>query len=193
MAEFLNPSKIFHKNGKEIILKSGKRNIQQFWRWGYSDLIQNITRGVLAEFIVAWALDLDYKPRDPWRAYDLLTNNKKRVEVKSTGYLQEWYRKRKFPENIHPKFVICQTRRWTAEEGMQKEPTFNADIYVLCYHNEKDFNNIDPMNLNQWEFWVFTEKEIINLLRGRKSITISQLKKEGFNPLTIELLSQKVL
>lgn len=131
MNDFIDPSKFFHKNNKKIDLENGSRTIQHFWRWGYSDLIQNITRGVLAEFIVAWALDLDSKPRDPWQAYDLKTKDGKRVEVKSTGYLQDWYRKGKTPKIINPRFVINQTRKWTAETGMEKEPSFNADVYVI--------------------------------------------------------------
>jgi len=192
MKDFLEPDKKFHSDEKDIKLKSGQRNITYFWRWAYSDLIQNITRGVLAEFLVAWALDLDYKPRNPWDAYDLKTKDGKRIEVKSTGYLQDWYRKGKKPGKIRPKFVLCQTREWSAENGMQKVPSFNADVYVLCYHKQESFEGLDPMNLNQWEFWAFTKKEIIKLLDGRKSISVSKLKKDGFKPLHIQELIDKV-
>jgi hypothetical protein len=30
-----------------------------FWRWSVSDLVSNLTRGRLAEFIVAMALEID--------------------------------------------------------------------------------------------------------------------------------------
>ena len=192
MKDFLEPDKKFYQGGKELKLKSGERNITHFWRWAYSDLIQNITRGVLAEFLVAWTLDLDYRPRNPWDAYDLKTKDGKRIEVKSTGYLQDWYRNGERPKKIRPKFVICQTREWSAENGMQKEPSFNADVYVLCYHKKESFEGLDPMDLNQWEFWAFTKKEIIKLLDGRKSISVSQLKKEGFEAININSLIEEV-
>ena len=85
MSDFIPFDKNFHFDGNEAELGNEKRTISDFWRWGYSDLIQNINRGILAEYIVAWALNLDKKPRNPWEAFDLITEKGKRIEVKSTG------------------------------------------------------------------------------------------------------------
>ena len=64
-------------------------------------------------------------------------------------------------------------------------PTLNADVYVLCYHKEENIDRIDPMDLSQWDFWIFTKEEIVTLLNGRKSISISQLHKEGHSPVDL--------
>ena len=42
-----------------------------FWQWAFSDLLQNTTRGILAEYIVALLLGNDCQIRNPWSAYDL--------------------------------------------------------------------------------------------------------------------------
>lgn len=81
--------------GNEPFVVNGMKEsvtINDFWRWAYSDLTNNINRSVLAEFIVASALDLVHVGcelcRDLWRPFDLLYNNNYRIEVKSSGYVQ---------------------------------------------------------------------------------------------------------
>lgn len=192
MVELIDPKKEFHLNGKPYKLDNGKRTIQKFWQWCYSDLLQNITRGILAEYLIAWAIDVDDKPQDPWHAFDLKTKDGKRIEVKTTGYLQSWYQKRQLPKNIQPRFVISPSREWTAEDGMKETPTFNADIYVLCYHKEKDFDKIDPMDISQWDFWVFSINELKHVLEGRKSISVSKLIKKGYSPISLLEINKKI-
>jgi len=187
MVEFLDSNKFFHSNGTKIELSNRKCTTLDFWRWGYSDLVQNINRGILAEYIVAWTLNLDNKPRDPWEPFDLKTKNGKRIEVKSTGYLQSW----DYGTKPNPRFVIQERQRWT-KSGLDVTADYNADVYVLCYHKETDRKKLDPMNLSQWVFWVFSKNEIINLLNKRKSISIKQLKKEGFNGFEVKELYSKI-
>jgi hypothetical protein len=49
-------------------------NLFGFWRWAYSDLVSNATRGVLAEYIVGLALRcVDGCARVEWDMFDLRT------------------------------------------------------------------------------------------------------------------------
>ena len=187
MVEFISPVKQFHFDGKEASIGGNTRTALDFWRWGYSDLVQNVNRGILAEYIVAWALDLDNKPRNPWEPCDLITKDGKRIEVKSTGYLQSW----DYGTKPNPRFVIRERQRWT-DKGLEKDAEYNADVYVLTYHKQQDRDKLDPMNLEQWDFWIFSKDDIINLLKGRKSISIAQLQKEGYKPIPIINLKKKV-
>lgn len=52
---YASPTQPFHRSGS-----ASKLTILDFWGWAYSDCINNTTRGVLAEFLVAAALDLDW-------------------------------------------------------------------------------------------------------------------------------------
>jgi hypothetical protein len=44
-------------------------SIGEFWQWAFSDLQENITRGVLAEFLVAKALGISLLVRQTWDDY----------------------------------------------------------------------------------------------------------------------------
>lgn len=187
MVNFISPDKKFHYDNNEICLNSGNRTSLDFWQWGYSDLVQNVIRGILAEYIVAWVLNLDRIPRNPWEPFDLKTEDGERIEVKSTGYLQSW----DYGTKPNPRFVIQERQRWT-DSGLETEADFNADIYILCYHKEKNRKYLDPMNLSQWDFWVFSKEGIINLLHGRKSISIAQLERENYKCISVRELAQKI-
>lgn len=71
-------------NGKKLAL-----TVSDFWQWNLSDLVSNLTRGRLAEFIVAHALGIDVLEgvRNEWDAFDLITTDRVKVEVKSSAYL----------------------------------------------------------------------------------------------------------
>jgi len=82
-------AEVFHADGKALPF-----TIQDFWCWSTSDLLNNTTRGVLAEFLVASALDIPTTGvRDPWAAFDLQTIDGLKIEVKSAAYLQSWAQK----------------------------------------------------------------------------------------------------
>lgn len=66
--------------------------VADFWSWGYSDLRENILRGVMAEFLVARALGAGQGTRVAWDNFDVLSPAGVRVEVKSSVYLQSWSR-----------------------------------------------------------------------------------------------------
>jgi hypothetical protein len=68
----------------------------EFWRWGFSNVRENVLRGILAEFVVARALNIKVKTRQAWDEADLVTPEGVAIEVKSSGYLQAWeWHKRK--------------------------------------------------------------------------------------------------
>jgi hypothetical protein len=66
MGKNLEKRPVAIKTGNEPISDTGK-TLLDFWKWNGSDLVSNATRGRLAEFIVAIALDVDLSaPRDEW-------------------------------------------------------------------------------------------------------------------------------
>ncbi|AWA31009.1 hypothetical protein HYN48_13470 [Flavobacterium magnum] len=171
---------------KHLSLKSGnekfnfeKQNLDfsllDFWRWSVSDILSNATRGILAEFIVAKALNADIaKIRNEWDAYDLVTSTGIKVEVKSSAYLQTW-------EQIDYSKISFSTRAakpWDMSIDKRSEIAIrSADVYVFCLLNHKDKSTVDPLNLNQWEFYVLATTELNNYQRSQHSITLNSLKK----------------
>jgi hypothetical protein len=97
-----------HRNGKEILVQ-----LVDFWEWFASDLLSNAPRGVLAEFIIASALGLVDNVRSEWNPYDLKTQKRQRIEVKSAAYLQSWFQK----ELSKIVFSIRPYRKWNSNTG----------------------------------------------------------------------------
>lgn len=159
-----------HYNGKPIGFK-----LLDFWQWSVSDLVSNVTRGRLAEFIVATSLEVDFKtPRDEWQAYDLLTPQGIKVEVKSASFIQSW-NQIKYSTII---FSTKATKYWDRKSNSYaKTIKRQADIYVFCLLSYLDHTTINPLNLDQWEFYILSTKELNNYKRSKVSISLGSLKK----------------
>jgi hypothetical protein len=166
-----------------------KKTICDFWQWSFSDLMQNTTRGILAEYIVAALLEIDDAVRNPWFAFDLQLQDGRTIEIKTISLLQAWKQK----SLSVPRVVLAPTRKWDPISGeMEKEPTFNADIYIICFFNSKDHAVANPLDLKQWEFFVFTKRQLIKLLDGRKSISLAGLEKQNIESVEAFELKQKI-
>ena len=150
-----------------------------FWAWAYSDCMTNTHRGVLAEFLVAAALGIDLKqPREAWAKFDL-TYRGKGVEVKSASYHQSWFQKKMSKIN----FVIPQTRAWDAKTNqMDSEAKRQALFYVLCLLSEQDRDSVDPLDIDQWKFWVVPARFLNERKRSQHSISYNSLIKEVGQP-----------
>ena len=99
--EQLNGNEPFtlHGSGTSIML-------QDFWRWAYSDLLNNTHRGVLAEFLVHSALETKDVARADWLPFDLTSPSGLRIEVKSSAYLQAWT-----PEDVFSRRLASTLQR----------------------------------------------------------------------------------
>lgn len=166
------------KSGNEYLTDNGQNtnyNVLDFWRWSVSDLLSNATRGRFAEFIVGTAIGLNPENlRDEWDAYDLTTDDGIKIEVKSAAYIQSWNQK-KFSTIS---FSIKPSRYWDAETNIYlEEPKRHADVYVFCLLKHKDKNTIDPLKMEQWDFYVLPTYRLDNYLRSQSSITINSLEK----------------
>jgi hypothetical protein len=149
--------------------------LSDFWRWSVSDLVSNATRGRLAEFIVAAALKIPLNTvRDEWGAFDLMTKEGIKVEVKSAAYLQSWSQKK--PSSIS--FSIKPSRYWDSETNVQeKESKRQADFYVFCLLKHMDKNTINPLDLDQWDFYVLSKSQLDGYRGSKHSITLKSLIK----------------
>ena len=81
------------RTGEEFFTFNNKNtsiNVLSFWQWSSSDLLTNVIRGKLAEFIVASSIDLIDNEREEWDAYDLITEKGLKIEIKSSAYIQSW-------------------------------------------------------------------------------------------------------
>ena len=152
--------------------------------------MQNVERGVLAEYIVAVLLDVDNKLRVPWLAYDLKLPNRMTIEVKTMSRLQAWYQRKLST----PRVVIKPTRKWDPKSDvMDEEARFHSDLYVICFFKADSHDTADPLNLTQWEFYTLSQMQVLELLKGRKSISLRNLRESGFRPVTAYELKGKLI
>lgn len=164
--------------------------INDFWRWAYSDLTNNINRSVLAEFIVASALDLVHIDcelcRDLWRPFDLLYDNNYRIEVKSSGYVQS--HSPKHPDHISFSIAPAKVPGITGDYKADSPSQRNCDIYIFCVYTamSKDEN---PLNLDFWDFYVLPTKILNSEKPTQKTITLPSLL--ALNPTKCNYLELK--
>ncbi len=131
-----------------------------FWQWSASDIISNATRGKFAEFIVAAALNIDLTViRDEWSAYDLTSPDGIKIEVKSASYLQSW-QQRDFSKIS---FSIKAAKPWDSIANKYAEtPARLSDLYVFCLLKHKEQATLNPMNLDQLEFYMVSTSALNN-------------------------------
>jgi len=161
-----------------------------FWQWSVSDLVSNATRGRLAEYIVARALGLpDHGVRDEWAAYDLITAEGIRLEVKSASYLQSWYQKK--PSTIL--FSVRASRAWDPETNeLSKEARRQANLYVLALLAHADKATLNPLDLDQWSFFVVPTEVLDARRRSQHSITLPSLATLGYQAVSFGELGEAV-
>jgi len=167
------------KTGKEPLhadkTQVGDYTLQDFWTWSVSDLVSNATRGRLAEFIVATALGIKARGvvRDEWDAFDLLTTDGKKIQVKSAAYIQSWHQTKLSPIIFSTK----KSRYWDAKTNkMDKEAKRQADVYVFALLAHEDKPTVDPLNVNQWKFYVVSTNKLDGYGRSEVSITLKSLE-----------------
>ena len=174
-AKIMNGDEPFHKDGKPLPF-----NLSSFWQWSSSDLIGNAMRGILAEYIVASAVDGAGGIRTEWDAFDIATPENIKIEVKSSAYIQSWFQKKR--SNIS--FGIQPTRSLDPTNNTYSDVAERqADIYVFCVLAHKDQNTIDPLNLDQWEFYIIATDRLNELVGNQKTISLSSLEK--LNPVKV--------
>lgn len=181
-------------SGKETFIdKDGELgfHVLDFWQWSCSDLVTNVERGKLAEFIVASALGLTRNIAQTWGAYDILSEEGIKIEVKSSSYIQSWNQSKLSPLS----FNIAPTKAFDDTIGMyEEEKRRQSDVYVFCAHVHKDQNTVCMTDLRQWEFYVISTSTLNEKCNSQKRISLKPLidigaKKCNYNELKDEIIS----
>lgn len=164
------------KTGEESFSKGWKQlsiKVKDFWwRW-FSQLVTNNLRGILAEYIVASDVGVTNAPREERDSYDLITPEKIRIEVKSGSYIQS--REQKKLSSIS--FSIRSTRGYDnvtqkRDQNMKRQ----SDVYVFCLLSHQDQATLNPLDMNQRDFYVVPTALLEKAVPWQKTITLQRLK-----------------
>lgn len=146
----------------------------------FSDLLTNTHRGILAEFLVAKAVGSANQIRKEWDAFDVMTADGLKIEVKSAAYVQSWDQAE--PSKII--FDIARKKSWNADSNeVDFEACRSADIYVFALLDERSRHLANPIDLNQWTFLVLPTTTL-ETLGNQRSISLGSLRK--LNPTEVK-------
>ena len=144
-----------------------------------SDLLSNALRGRFAEYIIGLAVDASSVvardgTREEWDTFDLETESKIKIEVKSAAYLQTW--RQKTLSSI--RFGIAPTAGWDyVKDERLSERSRWADVYVFCLLNHKDKGTVNPLDMEQWTFYVLATSVLNERVGEQKTIGLRSLKQ----------------
>ena len=164
-----SPEQPFHANGRPLSFRLG-----HFWQWAASDLMSNALRGVLAEFLVSQAVGAIGTSRIEWDACDLRLPSGARLEVKASGYLQSWSQR----VISTPSFDIAPKRGWDAASNTYSPSlSRSSEAYVFALHAHTDRATADPLDVEQWAFYVVPTGRLDSQCATQKRIGLTSLSR----------------
>ena len=158
-----------------------------FWESKFSNIYN--MQVVIAEFIVEKALGIDKAQNiDYWTLYDILYKNF-RIEIKETSYYHSWNENGKISKQI----MFGITKANSNYETVEMENKFERqnDIYVFCLNIGDTKESSNPMNLNNWEFYIIPTSVINKECRDNKKISLNRVRKLT-KKVTYDKLKEKI-
>ena len=163
--------------------------MQNFWQWGYANLLQNMQRGTFAEFIVHCALleggiDTAEERNTTTQPYDLdgpivpTTGKKSRLEVKCAAFVQLLDIKHPDRANftIRPAVMPDEDGDFKDDAPRQR----NNDIYIFCVYTAT-MKTANILDLSWWECYVVPTYRIDTdpHLKTQKTIFFPENTRDG--------------
>lgn len=167
--------------GKETFMFDGNAldfDFLDFWSFHYSNIYS--LHGEIAEFVVARALGVTESQNSAyWTLWDTTYRNT-RIEVKATAYYHLWNANGKVSKQRTFGITMANGAYDTAKSG-NRDFCRQNDIYVFCLNigNTKETSN--PLNLNNWEFYIVPTSVINEKCGKNKTISLGRIKSLGFS------------
>lgn len=164
-AKLLNGNEKFRLNGRELDF-----SVLDFWSFQFSNLVDIL--GYVAEFLVAKALRKDLPDNcNGWTVYDLNYRGK-RIEVKATSYWQSWKKGHAISEQRT--FSIRKT--YVDYQNNKSEKERQNDIYIFCLDKGREEKSSNPLNLENWTFFVVPTSVINDSFGDQKVLSLNIIK-----------------
>ncbi|MDR0521582.1 MAG: hypothetical protein LBH00_06990 [Planctomycetaceae bacterium] len=160
--------------------------LADYWAWAHSELNSNTERSKLAEFLVALAMQCTDTPSRAQQSYDILTKEGIKIEVKTSAYLQTWEQRNSSSIN----FDIASSSGTGKSDPEYKR---QADVYVFCVEKHQDKEPLNPLDVDQWDFYPVST-EVLNTEFGeQESVAYPLLQLTGMKPCRFAELRDAVL
>lgn len=189
-------------NGDEKLINDGEYlpySVIDFWKWAYSNLLHNMQRGTLAEFIVKSALDQNcirenLSMKTGFEPYDLdgpkipALGRAAHIEVKSAALVQLW--DIKHPDRISFSIAPAKLPDETGDFRREAPRQRNSDLYVFTLYTATDRRR-NILDLSWWEFYVCPTSLLNEKYPEQKTISLKKLK-EFCNPCSFNELFGRI-
>ena len=172
----LTPSQALPLRGSEGFIGLDA-TVEDFWRWAFSDLRDNTTRGILAEFLVARAVGDKRLLRVPWDSFDVKTPDGITIEVKSSAYLQSWPQRR-LSKLMFGRLIVKGFD--PTRNAYVLDAQVRADVFVFAVQTQEEPAAYDMLDVSHWEFWV-VGADLIREHAG-KTVGIGWVRKKARGP-----------
>ena len=162
--------------------------VKDFWRWAFTDLRDNLIRGILAEYLVVKAVGDELGYRNGWGNYDVKPKGGPTIEVKCSGFLQSWSTK------CHSviRFGSLQGRRFYPETNTYGDaPEIRAEVFVFAVQTELEPDSYDVLNIDDWDFYVVKADRVRD--HAGQSVGIRWVEKYSTGKLPYRDLGKAIL
>ena len=166
--------------GKEAFVFEGETvgfDFLDFWRFHYSNIYG--LQDMIAEFIVSKALGFNEAQNDQyWTLWDVSYRNK-RIEVKETSYYHSFNREGKVSKQRVFGIAKANGSYDHAKSG-NSEVCRQNDVYVFCLNTGDTREASNPLDLDNWEFYIVPTAIINEKCGSNKTISLGRIKSLGF-------------
>ncbi len=161
-------------------IADGSYSLVDYWQWADSAVLDNVSRGVFAEFLVQTAIaGKPRKPRLAWDDVDLrveLDDRLLKVEVKSSAYVQSWGQ----AELSKPSFDIQPTHSLYEDNPGSGTKRRRADVYVFCLLAAKEItSHREVLDVHNWRFYVVATDQLDRERPNQQTLALGSLKSMG--------------
>lgn len=167
-------------DGNELFEFNGQStgySIVDFWRFQYSNIYS--LHGEIAEFIIARALGISEAHNSAyWTLWDITYRNIK-IEVKATAYYHLW-NEGKAVSNQRMFSIAKANGSYDPSVCGNEELCRQNDIYVFCLNTGTTQESSNPLNLNNWEFYIVPTSFLNEHCGDNKKISLGRIKSFGF-------------
>jgi hypothetical protein len=175
--DWLVPRPAKRLDGTERFVGLDDSTVIDVWRWAFSDLRDNTTRGILAEYLVAKAVGDQRNLRIAWDNFDVEAGDGTRIEVKCSAFLQSWNQKR-LSKLV---FGRLSAREFEADRNRYSaEVRVRADVFVFAVQAQEDPDTYDMLDLAHWEFWVVSADVVRR--HSTRTVGINWVRKHAAGP-----------
>lgn len=152
-------------------------DLKDFWSFQYSNIYS--LHGEIAEFVVARALGItEAQNSEYWTLWDITYGDVK-IEVKATAYFHLWNKDGKVSKQRT--FSIAKANgSYDSEIAGNSELKRQNDIYVFCLINGETMETANPLDLDNWEFYVVPTLFLDEHCGDNKKITLGRIRNFGF-------------